>query len=135
MPKPAVCDYNIVKSSITLNFKGTAVNPKPELLAPPVISNHFLPLSKAVRRGISGPEKVQARASASNFTLDELATLIPFAHKRGVRIYTAFNSQIVSAEIPEVLDTLNGLSSLKPDGLIVQDAGDFSSCPALVSRF
>ncbi len=61
----------------------------------------------------------------ANFTFEDLATLMPFAHKRGVHIYVALNSQIVSSEIPELLDTLNSLASLKPDGLIVQDAGIF----------
>jgi putative protease len=102
------------------------VNYKPELLAPAGnIESFFAAVQSGADAVYLGLKKFSARATASNFSLDDLATLIPFAHKRGVRIYAALNSQIVSGEIPEVLDTLAALSSLKPDGLIAQDAGIF----------
>ena len=99
---------------------------KPELLAPAGnIESFFAAIQSGADAVYLGLKKFSARATASNFSLEDLATLIPFAHKRGIRIYAALNSQIVSGEIPEVLDTLSALSSLKPDGLIVQDAGIF----------
>ena len=102
------------------------MNHKPELLAPAGnIESFFAAVQSGADAIYLGLKKFSARATASNFTLDDLATLIPFAHKRGIRIYAALNSQVVSGEIPEVLDTLGALSSLKPDGLIAQDAGVF----------
>ncbi len=102
------------------------MNPKPELLAPAGnVESFFAAIQSGADAVYLGLKKFSARATASNFSLEDLATLIPFAHKRGVRIYTALNSQIVSGEIPGLLDTLNALSSLKPDALIVQDAGIF----------
>ena len=102
------------------------MNHKPELLAPAGnIESFFAAVQSGADAIYLGLKKFSARATASNFSLDDLATLIPFAHKRGIRIYAALNSQIVSGEIPEVLDTLGALSSLKPDGLIAQDAGIF----------
>ncbi len=99
---------------------------KPELLAPAGnIESFFAAIQSGADAVYLGLKKFSARATASNFSLEDLATLIPFAHKRGIRIYAALNSQIVSGEIPEVLDTLSALSSLKPDGLIAQDAGIF----------
>jgi putative protease len=102
------------------------VNPKPELLAPAGnIESFFGAIQSGADAVYLGLTKFSARATAANFTIDDLATLMPFAHKRGVHIYIALNSQIVSSQIPQLLDTLNSLASLKPDGLIVQDAGIF----------
>ncbi|MGA2403408.1 MAG: peptidase U32 family protein, partial [Syntrophobacteraceae bacterium] len=108
------------------------MNTKPELLAPAGnIESFFAAVQSGADAVYLGLKRFSARATASNFSLEDLATLIPFAHKRGVRLYTALNSQIAATEIPELLDTLNALSSLKPDALIVQDAGIFH----LVRRF
>jgi len=108
------------------------VNPKPELLAPAGnVESFFAAVQSGADAVYLGLKKFSARASASNFTIDELATLMPFAHKRGVRIYVALNSQIISGQIAELLDTLNALAALEPDSLIVQDAGIFH----LVSRW
>jgi putative protease len=102
------------------------VNLKPELLAPAGnIESFFGAIQSGADAVYLGLKKFSARATAANFTIDDLATLMPFAHKRGVHIYVALNSQIVSSQIPQLLDTLNSLASLKPDGLIVQDAGIF----------
>ncbi len=102
------------------------MNPKPELLAPAGnIESFFGAIQSGADAVYLGLKKFSARATAANFTVEDLATLIPFAHKRGVRIYIALNSQIVSSQIPQVLDALNSLASLKADALIVQDAGIF----------
>ncbi|HYA42352.1 MAG TPA: peptidase U32 family protein [Syntrophobacteraceae bacterium] len=99
---------------------------KPELLAPAGnIESFFAAVKSGADAIYLGLKKFSARATASNFTIDQLASLMPFAHKRGVRIYIALNAQIISSQMSELLDTLNCLSSLKPDGLIVQDAGIF----------
>ncbi len=102
------------------------MNPKPELLAPAGnIESFFGAIQSGADAVYLGLKKFSARATAANFTIDELATLMSFARKRGVRIYIALNSQIVSNQVPQLLDTLNSLASLKPDALIVQDAGIF----------
>ena len=102
------------------------MRPKPELLAP---AGNIESFYAAVKSGADavylGLKKFSARATALNFTIEELASLMPFAHKHSVRIYIALNGQITSSQLPELLDTLNCLSSLEPDGLIVQDAGIF----------
>ncbi len=99
---------------------------KPELLAPAGnVESFFAAVENGADAVYLGMKKFNARASASNFTLEELATLIPFAHRRGVRIYVTVNSIVASPEIPELLDVLYSLSALKPDALIVQDAALF----------
>ena len=75
------------------------MNPKPELLAPAGnIESFFAAVQSGADAVYLGLKKFSARATASNFSLEDLATLIPFAHKRGVRIYTALNSQIAAAK-------------------------------------
>jgi U32 family peptidase len=72
-----------------------------------------------------GLKQLSARASATNFSLEELAVLIPFAHQRQVSIYVALNSILTPSDFPKVLDLLQSLSDLGADALIVQDAGVF----------
>ncbi len=99
---------------------------KPELLAP---AGNIESFYAAVKNGADavylGLKKFSARATAENFTLGELATLIPFARKRSVKVYVALNNQIVSGELGELIETLDALASVNPDALIVQDAGIF----------
>ncbi len=99
---------------------------KPELLAPAGnVESFFTAVENGADAIYLGLKKFNARATASNFTLDELPKLISFARSRSVRIYTALNSQIAGSELAELLDTLNALSQIKPDALIVQDAALF----------
>ncbi|MHC1726940.1 MAG: U32 family peptidase [Syntrophobacteraceae bacterium] len=102
------------------------MNHKPELLAPAGnIESFFASVQNGADAVYLGLKRFSARATASNFTLEELATLIPYAHQRGVRIYVALNSLIAATEVPELLDILTSLAGLKPDALIVQDPGIF----------
>lgn len=99
---------------------------KPELLAPAGnIESFFAAVQNGADAVYLGLKQLSARATASNFTIGELATVVPFAHKHGVRVYVALNSQVVSTELPGLIDTLAALSSIKPDALIVQDASIF----------
>ncbi|HOV86298.1 MAG TPA: peptidase U32 family protein [Syntrophobacteraceae bacterium] len=98
------------------------MNPLPELLAP---AGGVEGLVAAVENGADavylGLKEYSARASAANFTVEELAVLLPYAHGKQVRIYVALNSLLGSSDLPKVLDQLQALSDLKPDGIIVQD--------------
>ena len=98
----------------------------PELLAPAGQVESFW---AAVENGADaiylGLKQLSARASATNFSLEELAVLLPFAHKRNVSIYVALNSILTASDFPKVLDLLQSLSDLKVDALIVQDPGIF----------
>ncbi len=98
----------------------------PELLAPAGQMESFW---AAVENGADaiylGLKQLSARASATNFSLEELAVLLPFAHKRNVSIYVALNSLLTASDFPKILDLLQSLSDLKVDALIVQDPGIF----------
>jgi len=97
---------------------------KPELLAP---AGHVDSFHAALENGADavylGLKQLSARASAANFTLNELAHLIPYARKRHASVYVALNSIVTASEFPGILDVLQSLSDLGVDGLIVQDPG------------
>lgn len=104
-----------------------AGQPRPELLAP---AGHPEALLAAIESGADavylGLKRLSARATAANFTVDELASVVPFARKRGVSVYVALNSAVTEGEragIPALLESLRGCDV---DGVIVQDAGVFA---------
>ncbi len=98
----------------------------PELLAPAGHAEAFL---AAVENGADavylGLKRLSARASAANFSLEELALLIPFAHRRSVSVYVALNSAVTEPERPELPALLEAVRNCGVDGLIVQDPGVF----------
>jgi putative protease len=99
----------------------------PELLAP---AGHVEGFLAAVENGADavylGLKQLSARATAVNFTLEELARLVPFARSRQVSVYVALNSLVASGEVLQTLDLLQSLSDLGVDALIVQDPGIFT---------
>ncbi len=101
----------------------------PELLAP---AGHWEALWAAIENGADavylGLKKWSARAHAANFTLEDLARILPYTRSRGVAVYTALNSALTAPEVPAVLDVLQALSDLAVDALIVQDPGLFFLC-------
>lgn len=63
------------------------------------------------------------RASAGNFSVEELQEITAYAHQRGVKIYVTVNIFPHNSDLeglPEYLETLN---SLGVDGLIIADVG------------
>jgi len=104
-------------------------NKKPELLAPAGTINVF---EGAVEAGADavyiGAPALNARALSKDFTFAEIAAMIDFAHKRGVKLYLAANSLLKENEIPQALETLAILEALQPDGLIIQDLGVYHLC-------
>ena len=100
---------------------------KPELLAPAGTVEVFL---TALEQGADaiyvGTPKFNARLRAPNFSMDELARLIAFAHGIDRKVYITLNTLIKEAELPELIKTLDALRRLGPDALIVQDLAVFN---------
>jgi putative protease len=98
----------------------------PKLLAPAGnVESFHAALENGADSVYLGLKRLSARASAANFSPDELSRLMPYARKRGAQVFVAFNSLIAANEFPEVLDLLQTLSDLAPDALIVQDPAVF----------
>ena len=100
---------------------------KPELLAPAGTIANF---ETAVRAGADavyvGAPGLNARALAKNFSPAELAAMIDYGHRAGVKVYLAMNSLMKEDEIPQAVELLALLEKLRPDALIIQDLGLYS---------
>ncbi len=69
-----------------------------------------------------GAPKFSARVAAGN-SIDEIASLVEFAHIYGAKIYVALNTIIRDEEIAEVETLIKSLYEIGVDALIVQDMG------------
>jgi collagenase-like PrtC family protease len=72
-----------------------------------------------------GLRKFSARAEAENFTTDELAEIVVYAHALMPRrrVFVAVNTLVRNDELPELIETLAVLAEVGVDALIVQDLG------------
>ncbi|MDF2873509.1 MAG: Peptidase family [Sporomusa sp.] len=70
-----------------------------------------------------GGKMFGARHYAPNFTDDELAEAVRFAHLRGVVVYITVNTLLDEGELPALADYLRHLYKIGVDAIIVQDLG------------
>ncbi|MCK5109755.1 MAG: U32 family peptidase, partial [Methanosarcinales archaeon] len=107
--------------------------PRPELLAP---AGDRESLVAAVENGCDavylGAQILSARASAANFTPDELADAIDYAHLRGVKAYVTVNTLVKDSETMDAADLLYHLDKSGADSVIVQDMGLLSLARSIV---
>jgi putative protease len=107
--------------------------PKPELLAP---AGDLEKLRMAVLYGADavylGGKGLSLRAGAGNFSLEEMAEAIAFAHARGVRVYVAVNIFAHNRDLESIPGYLRQLKELGADGLIVSDPGVIALAQAAV---
>ncbi|MBR5420791.1 MAG: U32 family peptidase [Lachnospiraceae bacterium] len=107
---------------------------KPELLIP---AGSLEVLKVAVDYGgdavYIGGEAFSLRAKAKNFSAEEMAEGIAYAHAHGVRLYVTANILAHEADLEEAAAYFEELKALGPDALIIADAGLFamarSICP------
>ncbi|HBC87441.1 MAG TPA: peptidase U32 [Lentisphaeria bacterium] len=97
---------------------------KPELLAP---AGNLVSALTAFDAGADavygGLKKFNARERTENFSSDEMAKLITYAHSNGKKVYVTFNTLIKESEIISAAEMLSELVALKPDAVIIQDIG------------
>ena len=96
----------------------------PELLAPAGSMNAFF---AAVAAGadavyLSG-KQFGARKFARNFSDEEIAEAVGYAHFRGVRVYVTVNTLVHDRELPRVAEYLVWLYAAGVDAVLVQDPG------------
>ena len=100
---------------------------KPELLVP---ASSLEVLKTAVRYGADavyiGGEVFGLRAKAKNFTLEEMAEGVNFAHEHGVRVYVTANILAHNADIEPVKAYFKDLKKVNPDALIIADPAIFT---------
>ena len=105
---------------------------KPELLLPAGSPEAFYAAIDGGADAIYlGLKSFSARARAKNFALTQVPTLIEVAHKSGVKIYLTLNTVIKNKELHELISTLDQISALDVDAIIIQDWGVFQ----ILSRY
>lgn len=70
-----------------------------------------------------GLTQYSARASATNFSFEDLAKLRAFSLERHKRIYVTLNTLLDEESLRSIIPTLRRLSFIGCDGVIVQDLG------------
>ena len=105
-------------------------NNKPELLIP---ASSLEVLKTAVMFGADavyiGGEAFGLRAKAKNFSMEDMAEGIAFAHERGVKVYVTANILAHNDDLEGARAYFEELKNMKPeqpDALIISDPGMFS---------
>ena len=102
---------------------------KPELLAP---AGNLAKLKCAFRFGADavyvGGKSFSLRAFADNFTDEELAEGIAYAHERGKKVYAAANIFARNADFPAMAEQFRTLERLGADAVLVSDLGALTLC-------
>ncbi len=100
---------------------------KPELLIP---ASNLEVLKTAVMFGADavyiGGEAFGLRAKAKNFSRDDMAQGIAFAHEHGVKVYVTANILAHNSDLDGARVYFGELKELGPDALIISDPGMFS---------
>lgn len=100
---------------------------RPELLMP---AGSPEVLKTAIHYGADavylGGEAFGLRAKAHNFTLDEMAEGIAYAHARGVKIHVTVNIVAHDRDLDGLRRYLAELREIGPDALIISDPGVFA---------
>ncbi len=108
----------------------------PELLVP---AGSLETLKVAVVYGADavyiGGEAFGLRAKAKNFTLEEIAEGIAFAHEHHTKVYVTANIFAHNEDLPGIREYFTKLRDIQPDALIISDPGVFSAakeiCPQI----
>lgn len=101
-------------------------SPIPELLAPAGERDAaYAAFEYGADAVYLGLRQFSARAEATNFSLEELAELVGFAHSQSPprRVYVTLNTLLLERELPEMIETVLALQEIGVDALIVQDLG------------
>lgn len=99
---------------------------KPELLVP---ASSLEVLKTAVVFGADavyiGGEAFGLRAKAKNFSMEEMAAGIAFAHAQNVKVYVTANILAHNGDLAGAREYFAELKAIKPDALIISDPGMF----------
>ncbi len=100
---------------------------RPELLSP---AGNFEKMKAAILYGADAVylagEAFGMRAAADNFNIEELASAVEYAHRRGVKVYLTVNTMPREEDYIALGDYLSSLRDIPVDALIVADIGVLS---------
>ncbi|MDD2970635.1 MAG: U32 family peptidase [Lachnospiraceae bacterium] len=82
-----------------------------------------------------GGEAFGLRAKAKNFSMEDMAAGIQFAHERNVKVYVTANILAHNDDLAGAREYFQELKEIKPDALIISDPGMFTMakevCPEI----
>ena len=97
---------------------------KPELLAPAGdLEAGYAALYYGADAVYLGLKAFSARASATNFSPEELNEFTAYAHHLKRKVYVTINTLVQEKELNDLLATLDTCSACQVDGIILQDLG------------
>lgn len=97
---------------------------KQELLAPAGdINAGYAALYYGADAVYLGLQQFSARATATNFSAENLNEFVGFAHSLGRKVYVTINTLVQEKELPDLLRTLDVCSKYHVDAIILQDLG------------
>ena len=131
-PESDDLDDETFATSVQSAFNSRKISRKPEIPAP---AGGWPQLRAAVEGGADavyfGLEALNARARASNFTVEEIADVIGYLHDRGVQGFVAINVLVFDEELAQAEKLVGAVVRAGVDAVIVQDVGLVS----LIRRF
>jgi len=71
----------------------------------------------------AGLPRFNARERGENFSADDMAKIVDYAHRHGRKVYVTTNTLIKETELPDLVEQLAQLDDIAPDALLVQDLG------------
>ena len=107
----------------------TEITQKPELMAP---AGDWAMLRTAVQAGANavyfGVDKLNMRAKAANFTVDELPEIVKYCRENEVKTYLTINSIVFEEEIKELEDIIISAKNSGIDNIICWDLSVAELC-------
>ena len=107
-------------------MEGNLVIKKPELLIP---ASCLEVLKLAVKYGADavyiGGEMYGLRAKAKNFSREDMAEGIKYAHEKGKKVFVTANITAHDKDLEGVREYFKELKEIKPDAIIISDPGVF----------
>ncbi|MDY3846041.1 MAG: U32 family peptidase [Eubacteriales bacterium] len=106
---------------------------RPELLSP---AGNFEKLKTAILYGADAVylslKRFGMRCAADNFSEEELALAVEYAHSRGVRVYLTLNTMPRENEYPELRTTLEKIKDFGIDAFIIADIGVLNTVKEII---
>ena len=100
---------------------------QPELLAP---AGGWSQLKAAIRFGADAVylacDKFGMRARADNFSLEEIPSVVAYAHERGVKVHVTLHILMDARDIAELPEYFEALAAAGVDAFIIGDMGAFA---------
>ena len=97
---------------------------KPELLAPAGdIEAAYAALFYGADALYLGLRQFSARATATNFSPEQLCEITGFAHSKSAKVYVTINTVLQEEQVSDLITSLEACQKANVDAIIIQDLG------------